>query len=130
MNFRSRARNYAYYVRRSVLVKILNYYKFNTNDRNAIVNAYNKLQKARYVNRNGPNAYNNAKTATSEFLTTVLKVYEKAENRPRTSVTNGMRNGMWGTLVYWFPGMAVRLLQRRVSRHFTKPRNVPPNNLN
>jgi hypothetical protein len=124
MALRNRARNYAYrHVGRSFLAKVLNYYRFNANDRNKIVIAYNKYLNAR-SNLNRKNAHNNAKQAASQFVTTLFEIYEKAANRPRNGVSSGLRNGVRNTVLYWLPG----LLYRGAVRHITGPRIQ--NNLN
>lgn len=124
MALRNRARNYAYrHVGRGFLGKVLNYYRFNGNDRNKIIFAYNKYLNAR-SNLNRQNAYNNSKKAASQFVTAVFEIYEKAANRSRNGMSNGLRNGARNTILYWLPG----LMYRGTIRHFTKPRIQ--NNLN
>lgn len=124
MALRNRARNYAYrHVGRGFLGKVLNYYRFNANDRNKIVAAYNKYLNARN-NINRKNAYNNAKKAASNFVTVLFEIYEKAATRKSNGMSNGLRNGTRNTVLYWLPG----LLYRGTVRHFTQPRIQ--NNLN
>ena len=124
MALRNRARNYAYrHVGKSFLSKVLNYYKFNINDRNKIVAAYNRYLNAQ-TNLNRKNAYNNAQKASSNFVTVLFEIYEKAEARRRGPIANGLRNGAKKTILYWLPG----LLYRGTVRHFTQPRIQ--NNLN
>jgi plasmid stabilization system protein ParE len=124
----SRARNVA--LRRvgpAFLAKVLNWYKFNSNDRNKIVDSYMKYLNA-LNNKNRQNAHNNAEKASEQFVTTLFDIYEKAANRPRTpsGVRNGIRNGVRKSVLWMLPGV----LMRGAVRHVSGPRRVNANNLN
>jgi len=122
MNIRNRALRK---VGPAFLAKVLNWYKFNMNDRNKIVNAYGKYLNARN-NKNVRNAHNNARKASSQFVTTLFEIYEKAANRPSNGVSSGIRNGVRNTVIWWLPG----LLYRGAIRHVTGPRVPNARNLN
>lgn len=109
------------------LTKVLNWYKFNSNDRNKIVNSYVKYLNARN-NTNRQNAHNNAEKASSQFVTTLFEIYEKAANRPTTSsgVRNGIRNGVRKSVLWMLPGV----LMRGAVRHVRGPRVPNAANLN
>ena len=128
MAIRNHARNVA--LRRvgpAFLAKVLNWYKFNSNDRNKIVGSYMKYLNA-LNNKNRQNAHNNAEKASSQFVTTLFDIYEKAANRPRTpsNVRNGIRNGVRKSVLWMLPGVLVRGAVRQVKG----PRVVNANNLN
>ena len=126
MAIRNRARNVALRkVGPAFLAKVLNWYRFNANDRNKIVNSYIRYLNA-LNNTNRQNAHNNAKQASSQFVTTLFEIYEKAANRPRNGVSNGIRNGVRNTVLWWLPG----IIYRGAVRHVTGPRIVKANNLN
>jgi len=128
MAIRNRARNVALrQVGPVFLAKVLNWYKFNTNDRDKIVGAYMKYLNA-LNNKNRQNAHNNAEKASSQFVTTLFEIYEKAANRQRTpsNVRNGIRNGVRKSVLWMLPGV----LYRGAVRHVTGPRIVKANNLN
>jgi hypothetical protein len=109
------------------LAKVLNWYKFNSNDRNKIVDSYMKYLNA-LNNKNRQNAHNNAEKASEQFVTTLFDIYEKAANRPRTpsGVRNGLRNGVRKSVLWMLPGV----LMRGAVRHVSGPRRVNANNLN
>ena len=124
----SRARNVALRpVGPAFLAKVLNWYKFNSNDRNKIVDSYMKYLNA-LNNKNRQNAHNNAEKASEQFVTTLFDIYEKAANRPRTpsGVRNGIRNGVRKSVLWMLPGV----LMRGAVRHVSGPRRVNANNLN
>jgi len=128
MAIRNHARNVA--LRRvgpAFLAKVLNWYKFNSNDRNKIVGSYMKYLNA-LNNKNRQNAHNNAEKASEQFVTTLFDIYEKAANRPRTpsGVRNGIRNGVRKSVLWMLPGV----LYRGAVRHVSGPRRVNANNLN
>ena len=107
------------------LAKVLNWYKFNSNDRNKIVNSYVKYLNA-MNNKNRQNAHNNAEKASAQFVTTLFEIYEKAANRPRNAVSSGVRNGVRSTVLWWLPG----ILYRGAVRHVSGPRVPNASNLN
>lgn len=126
MAIRNRARNVALRkVGPAFLAKVLNWYKFNSNDRNKIVGSYMKYLNA-LNNTNRQNAHNNAERAASQFVTTLFEIYEKAANRPRNGVSNGIRNGVRKSVLWMLPGV----LMRGAVRHVSGPRVVKANNLN
>jgi hypothetical protein len=97
---------------RTVLPKVLNYYKFNNADKINLINAYNKYHKS-LNNRNAKNAYRNADIAATKFTNTVFRMYEKQVSK-RNPVSNGLSNGVKRSVVYWMPGVLVRHTLRRV----------------
>ena len=126
MAIRNRARNVALRkVGPAFLAKVLNWYKFNANDRNKIVNSYVKYLNA-MNNKNRQNAHNNAEKASAQFVTTLFEIYEKAANRPRNAVSSGVRNGVRSTVLWWLPG----ILYRGAVRHVSGPRVPNASNLN
>lgn len=68
MAIRNRARNVALRkVGPAFLAKVLNWYKFNSNDRNKIVDSYMRYLNA-LNNTNRQNAHNNAEKASEQFV--------------------------------------------------------------
>jgi hypothetical protein len=108
----STAKKAAWMAGRTVLPKVLNYYKFNSADKTNLINAYNKYHKA-LNNRNTKNAYKNAEVAATKFTNTVFRMYEKRTSK-RTPVSNGLSNGVRRSVTYWMPGVVVRHAIRRV----------------
>jgi hypothetical protein len=128
MAIRNRARNVALRkVGPAFLAKVLNWYKFNSNDRNKIVDSYMKYLNS-LKNKNRQNAHNNAEKASEQFVTTLFDIYEKAANRPRTpsGVRNGLRNGVRKSVLWMLPGV----LMRGAVRHVSGPRVPNASNLN
>ena len=107
----STAKKAAWMAGRTVLPKVLNYYKFNNSDKINLINAYNKYHKA-LNNRNASNARRNAENAAIKFTNTVFKMYEKRTSK-RNPVSNGIGNGVKRSVSYWMPGIVVRHTVRR-----------------
>jgi hypothetical protein len=108
----STAKRAALLAGRKALPRVLNYYKFNNADKVNLINAYNKYHKA-LNNRNATNAYKNAQAAGTKFTNTVFRIYEKRVSK-RSPVSNGLRNGLHRSLVYWMPGVFVRHTIRKI----------------
>jgi len=106
------AKKAAWAAGRKMLPKVLNYYKLNNVDKRNLINAYNKYHRA-LNNRTAKNARHNAEVAGTKFTNTVFRMYEKRVSR-RTPVSNGIRNGVQRSLVYWMPGVFVRHTIRMV----------------
>ena len=102
----STAKKAAWIAGRTVLPKVLNYYKFNSADKMNLINAYNKYHKA-LNNRNAKNARQNAENAATKFTNTVFRMYERKVSR-RNPVANGLGNGVRRSVMYWMPGVVVR----------------------
>jgi len=100
------ARRTALAAGRQLLPKILNYYKFNENDKRSLIQAYNKYRNA-MTNTNAKNARRNAQVAGTKFANTMFKMLNKSSSRPRP-VTNGLANGVQRSAIYWLPGIYVR----------------------
>jgi hypothetical protein len=102
----STAKKAAWLAGRKVLPRVLNYYKFNNVDKRNLINAYNRYSKA-MNNKTARNAHRNAQIAGTKFTNTVFRVYDKAVSR-RSPVSNGLRNGVQRSMIYWMPGIFVR----------------------
>ena len=98
---------------RKTLPRVLNYYKFNNADKTNLINAYNRYHKA-LNNKNAKNAHRNAQIAGTKFTNAVFRIYDKQVSKKRTPVSNGLRNGVHRSLVYWMPGIFVRHTIRMV----------------
>lgn len=97
---------------RKALPRVLNYYKFNNADKLDLINAYNKYHKA-LNNKNAKNARRNAEIAGTKFTNTVFRIYEKRVSK-KSPVSNGIRNGVHRSMMYWMPGVFVRHTIRMV----------------
>jgi hypothetical protein len=113
----STAKRSAFEAGRQLLPRILNYYKFNTNEKRNLLIAYNKYRNA-LSNSNAINARRNAQIAGTKFTNAVFKVLNKASARPGP-VSNGLQNGVQRSIIYWLPGIFVRRTFR------FKPKSVP-----
>jgi hypothetical protein len=108
----STAKKAAWLAGRKMLPKVLNYYKFNNVDKRDLINAYNRYSKA-MNNKTARNAHKNAEIAGARFANTVFRVYDKAVSR-RSPISNGLRNGVQRSMIYWLPGIFVRHTYRMV----------------
>ena len=97
---------------RKALPRVLNYYKFNNADKTNLINAYNRYHKA-LNNKNAKNAHRNAEIAGTKFTNTVFRIYDKRVSK-RSPVSNGLRNGVHRSFMYWMPGVFVRHTIRMV----------------
>lgn len=107
-------------VGRGVLVKALDYYKLNYNDRNDILRAYNKYINA-LNNTSNKLARNNARQASTIFVNTMFKIYEKKTRRSGGAISNGISNGVQSSLMYWLPGVMLRKAIRPVRKYKSAP---------
>lgn len=105
---------------RGVLSKTLNYYKLNFNDKKNLMTAYNKYINA-LNNTSNRLARNNARQASTKFVNTMFKIYEKKTGRRSGPVANGISNGVQSSLVYWLPGVMVRKALRPVRKYRSAP---------
>ena len=101
---------------RQILAKTLNYYKLNSNNKRNIITAYNKYIEA-LNNTSNRAARNNARQASTKFVNTMFKMYEKQTAKKRGPVANGISNGVQSSLVYWLPGVMMRKALRPVRRY-------------
>ena len=101
---------------RQILSKTLNYYKLNSNNRRNIITAYNKYIEA-LNNKSNRAARNNARQASTKFVNTMFKMYEKQTAKKRGPVANGISNGVQSSLIYWLPGVMMRKALRPVRRY-------------
>lgn len=108
---RTAARTAATSTGRQVLSKVLNYYKFDSNDKRNLINAYNKYWNARNNTRTS-NARRNARLAGAKFSNVVFRMYNKQVSK-KTAVSSGLQNGVYHSMVYWLPGILVRHTFRR-----------------
>lgn len=108
---RTVARTAATSTGRQVLSKMLNYYKFEPNDKRNLINAYNKYWNAR-TNTRASNARRNARLAGTKFSNVVFRMYNKQVSK-KSAVSNGLQNGVYRSMIYWLPGILVRQTFRR-----------------
>jgi cyanate permease len=90
---------------------MLNYYKFEPNDKRNLINAYNKYWNAR-TNTRASNARRNARLAGTKFSNAVFRMYNKQVSN-KSAVSNGLQNGVYRSMIYWLPGILVRQTFRR-----------------
>lgn len=93
-----------------VLSRVLNYYKFNVNDKRNFMNAY-----LTYLNAVNNRSRQEARNAGIKFTNTLFKLYEKQSRKRRNPVANGFTNGVQASAVYWLPGVLFRRAVRRRS---------------
>lgn len=105
---------------RQILSKTLNYYKLNSNNKRNIITAYNKYIEA-LNNKSNRAARNNARQASTKFVNTMFKMYEKQTAKKRGPVANGISNGVQSSLIYWLPGVMMRKALRPVRRYRSVP---------
>jgi hypothetical protein len=96
-----------------LLGKVLNYYKFDANDKRNIVNSYDKYINA-LSNSSNNQARENARKAAVKLTNTIFKMYEKKTANKSNPVANGITNGVQQSVIYWLPGVLVRRAVRRV----------------
>lgn len=106
-------------VGRGFLVKVLNYYKVNQNNSREFLKAYNKYLNA-LNNKSARMARANAELASSKFVNTLFKIYEK-QNRQTNPVSNGITSGVQKSILYWMPGVVLRGFVRGQPRYRSAP---------
>jgi hypothetical protein len=104
-------------VGKAALVKILNYYKVNSNNRNRLMLSYNRYLNA--INSSSKkNAHNAAENAATQFVTALFQMYEKRARKAPNAVSRGIHNGVRKTILWWLPGV----IYRGTIKNITGPR--------